>query len=69
MIIPLIGWALAALGAGTLWWYYQLSDEQKRQADRLAAHYAWELFDTTVDRLTDQQARAVHARVRQHFDN
>jgi hypothetical protein len=68
-IIPLIGWALAALGGGTLWWYYALGEAEQLRADRLAAEYAAKLFDKAVNQLTVGEARQVHDLVRRHFDN
>lgn len=69
MIIPIIGWGLSAIGAGTLWWYMSLSAEEKRRADQMAADYASQLFEKAVDQLSVGEARRVHDLVKQHFNN
>ncbi len=68
-VIPIIAWAVVALGGSALYWYHHLSQEEKEEADRLAAGYASELFDKAVNQLTTGEARQVNALVRRHFDN
>ena len=68
-LIPIIGWALAAAGVGSLWWYHNLTAEQQAEADAIAAGHASELFDKAVNQLSVGEARQVHDLVRRHFDN
>ncbi len=68
-LIPLVAWALTAVGVGSLWWYYNLTVQQQAEADALAAEYASELFDKAVNQLSAAEARQVHGLVKRHFDN
>jgi hypothetical protein len=68
-IIPILA-LLAIVGGGTtLLWYEELSREEKERANRLANHYAAELFDKTVKELTKSEANRVNSLVRSHFNN
>jgi len=68
MIIPVLAALMSAFGLGTLAWYYNLNDQQKRQADLLANQYAAELYGMALDQLEAQQAKHVHSLVQSHFN-
>jgi hypothetical protein len=57
----------AALGLYTLYWYENLSKEEKREADALAAEYASNLYDKGLNALTSAQLRHVQELVKGHF--
>ena len=71
LMIPFIP-LLALIGiigsGGAMIWYYQLSEEDKRKADKIAAGYATTLFGKAVHQLNDAQARRVHGLTKRHFD-
>ena len=67
-LVPIIAGLAALCGSGTLVWYYNLSDADKRQADQLAAEYAFEHFGKTLDQLDREEATHVSAMTRRHFD-
>ena len=63
-LIPLAcvaGFIASALG---LTWYDSLSKAEKEQADKLAADFAWQLYQKSVKNLTSDQAESVAALVR-----
>lgn len=66
-LIPILAGLAVLGGVGTLYWYDTLSDDQKEEANELAAHYAKEHFETTVEQLTRDQARVVHRLTKAHF--
>jgi hypothetical protein len=68
-VIPIIAWAVVALGGSALCWYHRLPQKEKEEADRLAAGYSSELFDKAVNQLTADEARQISKLVRRHFDN
>jgi hypothetical protein len=68
-VIPLLGGLASLLGVGTLVWYYNLSHDERAEADRLTARFARELYQKAVDDLSRSEARIVHDRVRAYFDN
>ena len=57
----------AALGLYTLYWYENLSKEEKREADALAAQYARKVYDKGLNALTSAQLRHVQELVKGHF--
>jgi hypothetical protein len=57
----------AALGLYTLYWYENLSKEEKREADALAAEYASNLYDKALNALTAAQLGHVQELVKRHF--
>ena len=66
-MLPLIPFlALLAIGTGTatLFWYEDLTREQKEEANRLTTKYARELYGKTVKQLSEQQANRVQTLVR-----
>ena len=67
-LIPVVAGLLSVCGIGSLFWYYNLSDTDRRKADALAEQIAYELYGVAVDKLTEAQARQVHARVKSHFN-
>lgn len=63
-LIPLAcvaGFIASALG---LTWYDSLSKAEKEKADKLAADFAWQLYQKSVKNLTSDQAESVAALVR-----
>lgn len=63
-VIPILcacGFIASALGIS---WYESLSKDDQADADRLAADLAWRLYETTVDKLTQQQLQVVASHVR-----
>jgi hypothetical protein len=68
-LIPLLFTLCGLSGIAGLFWYYTMSDQDRRRADAMAEQLAGELYGMAVDQLNREQARIVHARVRQHFNN
>lgn len=68
-IIPLLALAAILGGSVTLVWYDKLSQEQKEEADRLAANYAKELYGKSMRELTQAQTSHVVALTKGHFSN
>lgn len=66
-LIPLFCAVLAIAGVGGLAWYENLSKANKDHADRLAAEYAWKLYQKSVSNLTQQQADVVANAVRRYL--
>jgi hypothetical protein len=70
MKLPLIG-ALsaiaAALGLYGMYWYENLTKDEKEEADRLAAEYARRLYSKGINQLTSLQLSRVQALVKGHF--
>jgi hypothetical protein len=66
-ITGILGSIAAALGLYTLYWYENLSKEEKREADALAAEYASKLYDKGLNALTSAQLRHVQELVKGHF--
>jgi hypothetical protein len=70
MRLPVTGILAAvtsALGLYTLYWYENLSREEKKEADALAAEYASKLYDKGLNALTSAQLRHVQELVKGHF--
>jgi len=70
MRFPIVGAlsALAtALGLYGLYWYENLSKEEKDEADRLSASYAKKLYGKGLDSLTAHQLSRVQSLVKGHF--
>jgi hypothetical protein len=67
-IIPAVATLAAALGIGTLWWYYNLSREQQSEADEMAIDIARDLYDKTVHELSLAEKRRVYDLVRARFN-
>lgn len=67
-IVGVFGAIAAALGAYTLWWYENLSKEEKYRADQLAEQYAVSLFNKGLDKLTSAQLDHVNTLVKGHFN-
>ena len=59
-VVQFLSGLVVAGGVGALLWYQSLSDSEQEQADRLAAQYAWDLFEKSVDQLNFLEARQVH---------
>ena len=66
-ITGLLGAIAAALGLYTLYWYENLSKEEKREADALAAQYARKVYDKGLNALTSAQLQHVQELVKGHF--
>jgi hypothetical protein len=54
-------------GGATLYWYEQLSEEKRKEADRIACAYAKELFNKSLADLTSAQSSHVAMLTKQHF--
>ena len=70
MHIPWVGMlsaAAAAVGLYTLYWYDQLSSDEKELADQMAEDYALQLYDRGLDQLTRSQLTRVQALVQSRF--
>jgi hypothetical protein len=68
-LIPVFA-LLAILGGGvTLVWYDRLSKEERQKADRIASDYARQIFNQSLDDLTEEQAKRVAALTQRHFSN
>jgi hypothetical protein len=66
-VIPLMALIFILGGGVTLAWYSELTKEQKREADRIAAGYAKQLFGKAMTELTKDQASHVARLTKQHF--
>ena len=66
-ITGILGTIAAALGLYTLYWYENLSKEEKREADALAAEYARTVYDKGLNALTSAQLQHVQGLVKGHF--
>ncbi len=66
-VIGILGSIATALGLYTLYWYENLSKEEKQEADALAAEYARNLYGKGLDALTSAQLRHVQELVKGHF--
>jgi len=61
---PLLSTVVTGLGLFGLFWYESLSSEDRRNADRLAADYAQQLYGCTVEELTAGQRNRVNGMVK-----
>lgn len=71
-MLPLIPLAciVAIVGGGAgLGWYFSQSEADREKADQYANRLAHQLYRTSLDRLTESQARYVASLVRQQFDS
>ena len=68
-IIPLLSLFGIAAGSCTLYWYHNLSKSEQAKADRIAAEYAFELYEKGLDELTSHQLNHVQALVKRRFSN
>ncbi len=66
-VTGILGVVTSALGLYTLYWYENLSREEKKEADALAAEYAMKLYDKGLNALTSVQLRHVQELVKGHF--
>jgi hypothetical protein len=72
MKIPVIGILSAictALGLGSLCWYTRLTEEQRAEADQIAATYAKRLYGRAVEELTERQSSHVARLTKPHFES
>jgi hypothetical protein len=70
MTYPLVGILAAvavALGLYTMYWYENLSKEEKQRADELAIEYAKNLYGKGLNDLTSAQMERVEGLVKGHF--
>jgi hypothetical protein len=67
--IPVVAWLVTLAGGGSLLWYYNLSEAERKRADKLAGEIAHELYGVAVDKLTESQAKQVQARLKSHTDD
>ena len=68
-LIPLLALAAIFGGGVTLAWYSNLSPEDQESADRIACEYARDIYQKSLEDLTEAQADYVHALTKRHFDN
>ena len=66
-VVGVFGAIAAALGLYTMYWYENLSKEEKDRADQLAKQYAMSLYNTGLDKLTSDQLARVNTLVKGHF--
>jgi hypothetical protein len=70
MRVPLVGIAstvCAAVGLFGLFWYSELSDSERAQADEYSAEYARQLYHKGMGQLTSQELSHVKDLVKAHF--
>jgi hypothetical protein len=70
MRFPLVGVLSAvatALGLYGLYWYENLTKDEKREADEMAAGLARRLYDKGLDELTGHQLDRIQSLVKEHF--
>ncbi len=63
-----VAWLAAALGIGTLAWYYNLSAEQRAEVDARAEELARRLYDKALKSLERHEARRVYEMVKAEFN-
>jgi hypothetical protein len=71
-MIPFIPIVLGLIfgGSGTgLVWYFALSDEDKKRADRKAAELAEQVYGKAIGELEERQKEDIHNRVKVFFHN
>ena len=66
-VTGILGTIAAALGLYALYWYENLSKEDKEEADALAVEYAREVYNKGLNALTSAQLRHVQELVKGHF--
>jgi hypothetical protein len=69
-MIPVVGILSAvttALGLYIMYWYENLSKEEKQRADELAVKYAQDVYGKGLNALTSAQLKHVEALVKGHF--
>jgi len=57
----------AAAGVGAVCWYHNLTDDQRKEADRLLREYAMRIYDRTMDQLAQQEQSQVFDLVKPYF--
>jgi hypothetical protein len=68
-LIPLLAIFAIVGGGATLVWYDRLSKEEKQKADRIACDYAKEVFNKSLEDLTNEEAKHVAMLTKRHFVN
>ena len=69
-MIRLLPLALLSLFIGSgvgLWWYGDLSADDRTKADRIAADYAAKLYQKAISELSRAEAEHVQSLTRGHF--
>jgi hypothetical protein len=66
-VVGLLSAVCAALGLYGIYWYENLSKEEKKEADKLATQYASRLYNKGLNQLTAQQMSRVNELVKDHF--
>ena len=66
-VIPLVSVIVTSVGGYVLWWYHQLTKPEQEKADRLAAQYAWDLYQTGIDQLTANQLHRIQELVKKNL--
>jgi hypothetical protein len=66
-LVEIVSAICVALGLGGLYWYSTLTEEQRAEADQIAATYAKRLYGKAVEELTEQQSSHVAHLTKQHF--
>jgi hypothetical protein len=69
-MIPVVGIlaaVAAAVGLYTMYWYENLSKEDKQRADEFAVEYAKEVYGKGLNSLTSAQLKHVQELVKGHF--
>jgi hypothetical protein len=70
MQVPIVGMLstlAASLGLYGLFWYHNLSEDQRDEADRLCAQHAQELYGKGLDQLTSSQLGRIHDLVKAKY--
>ena len=66
-LIPLVLLPLFIASGVGLWWYGDLSPEDRAKADRIAADYAAKLYHKAVGELSRAEAEHVQTLTRRHL--
>ena len=66
-ILPLLLLSVFAASGVGLWWYGDLSPEDRAKADSIAAQYAATLYRKALGELSRSETRHVQALTRRHF--
>ena len=66
-VIPMLCIVASVCSALGLKWYYGLSKEEQREADKYAAQLALDLYDASLDRLSKAQADVIYHKVKQRY--
>ena len=67
-VIPILSGCAFLCSIVTLGWYSGLSEENQSAFDELIGQYAWRLYQTSVDKLSEAQRSEVVDLARDHWN-